>query len=545
MKYFHYLSLIALFSIALINSCSTEEEDTSPPPALVQPQEPKPDPTQYTLTVTAGEGGSVSTEGGTYDEETEVSITATPDEGYVFNGWSNGSEINPISITLNDNTTIEPDFITIMKYFESSFCNQSSLLSEDSPNNTTDNFNKQFRPFYDYNSFIDRVQYQFVFTDSDGLVFVDGQTGSVHDESNHFHSYLYSRFLDINNNNIPDLVITGSRVDIDVSGEVYVIIDNVLTHRFNSGQSGTRRLLVGDIDKNGSEDIVLVGTGIDDPPYTGAMTKIVYFTPSTYEIKTLDNDPSYYHAGCIGDVNNDNNLDILVINNQGPEDTFIYLGNGDKTFEKKLASERDQSIFDWRFNAKFYDVNNDGNLDLITGGHEWPFIPDSDYNNPYRTSIYYGNGDGSFDFENPLNLPEIDYWGLINDFAFSDLDGDGETEIIVNRATGHENYSGVERGKIYDGLKIQILKKEGDEYINHQILDQPDGWFEFPGWIEWIPFIQLFDVNGDCLLDIVPDSEGISNPRFNQLSRFWGLYYRGQPGGTFVLDYFDPSNPEI
>jgi hypothetical protein len=103
---------------------------------------------------------------------------------------------------------------------------------------------------------------------------------------------------------------------------------------------------------------------------------------------------------------------------------------------------------------------------------------------------------------------------------------------------------GVENNKTYDGLKIQILKKEGDEYINHQILDQPDGWFEFPTWIEWIPFIQLFDVNGDCLLDIVPDYEGLSNPRFNQLSRFWGLYYRAQPGGTFVLDYFDPSNPK-
>ena len=37
MKYFHYLSLIALFSIALINSCSTEEDEgdivqISPPP---------------------------------------------------------------------------------------------------------------------------------------------------------------------------------------------------------------------------------------------------------------------------------------------------------------------------------------------------------------------------------------------------------------------------------------------------------------------------------------------------------------------------------
>ena len=542
MKKLYLLSVLTLSSIALIYSCSTEEEDTTPPPSIVATPEPEtPAPTQYTLTVSAGEGGTISTEGGTFDEGTEVSITATPDEGYVFNGWSNGSEINPISITLNDNTTIEPDFVTLMKYFELPFCDPSSLLSENSPNNTTDNFNKQFRPFYDYNSFIDRVQYQFVFTDSDGLVFVDGQTGSVSDESNHFHQQLWHRFLDINNNSIPDLVLVGTQIATEAYGEVYVIIDNILTHRFSSGQAGTRRLLVGDIDKNGSEDIVIVGHGIDDPPYTGAMTKIVYFTPSTYEIKTLDNDPSYYHGGCIGDVNNDGNLDILVVNNQGPEDTFIYLGNGNKTFEKKFVS--DTYPFNWRYNHKFYDINNDGNLDLITGGHEWQYSPDPDM--PYRTSIYYGNGDGSFDFENPLNLPEIDYWGLPNDFAFSDLDGDGETEIIVSRAKGHEDYNIVENNNSYDGLKIQILKKEGDEYVNHQILDQPEGWFEFPTWIQWIPFIQLFDVNGDCILDIVPDSETISNPRNNQLSRFWGLYYRGQPGGTFVLDYFDPSNPEL
>ena len=111
MKYFHYLSLIALFSIALINSCSTEEEDTSPPPALVQPQEPEPDPTQYTLAVSAGEGGSVSTEGGTYDEGTSITVTASPDEGYEFIGWEgNDSDSNSLTITLNGNTNVQALF---------------------------------------------------------------------------------------------------------------------------------------------------------------------------------------------------------------------------------------------------------------------------------------------------------------------------------------------------------------------------------------------------------------------------------------------------
>lgn len=118
MKYFHYLSLIVLFSIALIYSCSSEEEDTTPPPSVVATPEPEsPAPTQYTLTVTAGEGGTVSTEGGTFDEGTEVTVTATPDEGYVFVRWEGSdSTENSLTITLNSNESLNAVFELIPLY---------------------------------------------------------------------------------------------------------------------------------------------------------------------------------------------------------------------------------------------------------------------------------------------------------------------------------------------------------------------------------------------------------------------------------------------
>ena len=67
--------------------------------------------TQYTLAVTAAEGGGVSSTGGTYDDGTSVSITATPNEGYEFAGW-NGTDISSstITIVLTANTTIEALF---------------------------------------------------------------------------------------------------------------------------------------------------------------------------------------------------------------------------------------------------------------------------------------------------------------------------------------------------------------------------------------------------------------------------------------------------
>ena len=87
MKKLIYPLVFTLSAFLILYSCSTEE-DNAIPPALVKTPEPEPPaPTQYTLTVSAGEGGTVSTEGGTYDEGTNVTVTATPSEGYEFIGW--------------------------------------------------------------------------------------------------------------------------------------------------------------------------------------------------------------------------------------------------------------------------------------------------------------------------------------------------------------------------------------------------------------------------------------------------------------------------
>ena len=66
---------------------------------------------QYTLSVLASEGGTVSTEGGIYDYGTELTITATPDEGYRFDGWDGiESEENSLTIIVDSNIEISPIF---------------------------------------------------------------------------------------------------------------------------------------------------------------------------------------------------------------------------------------------------------------------------------------------------------------------------------------------------------------------------------------------------------------------------------------------------
>ena len=113
MKKLFYPLAFAITAFLILFSCSAEEEDTIPP-QTVQERTPEPEPsapTQFTLTVTAGEGGSVSTEGGTYDEGTEITVTATPDDGYEFIEWDgNDNQSNSFTVSINSNLTIQANF---------------------------------------------------------------------------------------------------------------------------------------------------------------------------------------------------------------------------------------------------------------------------------------------------------------------------------------------------------------------------------------------------------------------------------------------------
>ena len=109
---------ICILSFVFIYSCS-----------------PEPEPVEYTLTVSATDGGTVSTEGGTYEEGTEVTITATASEdgGFSFLEWVGGdftSNEENLTITMNSDINIQAIFlvtnqlaaldISALEYIESS-----------------------------------------------------------------------------------------------------------------------------------------------------------------------------------------------------------------------------------------------------------------------------------------------------------------------------------------------------------------------------------------------------------------------------------------
>ena len=59
---------------------------------------------------TSAVGNGTVTEGGTYAEGTEITLTATPDEGYQFTQWSDGNTDNPRTLVLTQDTSLAAHF---------------------------------------------------------------------------------------------------------------------------------------------------------------------------------------------------------------------------------------------------------------------------------------------------------------------------------------------------------------------------------------------------------------------------------------------------
>ena len=100
---------IYLFLLLLLTCAKEDSQDPGTIPNNITPR--------YNLTSSAGEGGSVAPALGSFNAGTQVSVTATPNEGYVFSSWSNGSTENPITITLNSNTELSANFEMVINFF--------------------------------------------------------------------------------------------------------------------------------------------------------------------------------------------------------------------------------------------------------------------------------------------------------------------------------------------------------------------------------------------------------------------------------------------
>ena len=106
-------NLLLFLSLFLLICASGKDSDAGPPPSSDSSNNSTSTTLEkFDLAVSASEGGSVDTSGGSYNSNSSVTIKATPANGYEFTGWSGNvtGSTNPLTLTVNGNKNITANF---------------------------------------------------------------------------------------------------------------------------------------------------------------------------------------------------------------------------------------------------------------------------------------------------------------------------------------------------------------------------------------------------------------------------------------------------
>jgi len=404
---------VVIMLSAYIYSCSSD--DDSGASSVVQTPEPQTTaPTQYTLTVSAGEGGSVSSEGGTYDEGTEIKITATPNSGYIFSGWSDGSNDLQISITLNSNTSLSANFtkLNINTNYESPI----SPFLGNQLQHVSDNLisSKVMSPLMV--SMADKF-----FFDTDDFI---GSNDWVAP-----NGYLVN---DFNNDGYLDAFfyfISTEKEDI-LPFKLYLFNPN--TFKFedssdkiqnNIGQPFARKGVVADLNNDSFLDFILVSHpefNYSDLSHLDVILSngINSWTQKRLSVVKRSTNDGYYHGLGVEDVDNDGDIDFVISNWQNDEGIKTYLNDGSGEFQvinSILVNNTSNILMEKNsFTNELLYINNDNCVDLIYWG-----------NNTY---VKLGNCDGTF---GPNTLTGLGQYDFSWDYKNVDLNDDGINELII------------------------------------------------------------------------------------------------------------------
>lgn len=267
---------------------------------------------------------------------------------------------------------------------------------------------------------------------------------------------------DLNNDGYVDLISTGIDESSELSTSIYINdhdgsftkLDVTLTPIYNA------TVALGDYNKDGFLDILLAGEGYDPLSSLWKNNGDLTFTEVNSGLANLGGTNAEFR-----DIDNDGDLDILLsgsIRNQDgsySSDLRLYSNEGNDTFE-----EFDLSFTSYAVVGSLGDFDNDGDLDLVTGGN--------------TLEVYPNNGNGSF--SSPIDLGLSFTAGNIKWFDFNNdqyldlmLAGNSVTDVLINNQdNSFSNLGG--SFEILQRQKIDLRDYNNDGHIDLLLVGTED-----------------------------------------------------------------------
>ena len=452
------LFLLSIFAIVL--SCSSDETSTpvTPPAPIVK----------YTITLSAGEGGTVSTTGGDYESGQTVSVTATPQGEYLFKDWSDGNTNATRTITISSNTTLTANFEKKKYPLTLNIEGEGEVLEEivnsgrttEYDSGTTVKLTAQAAAewvFVGWTGDIESTEesVQIVIGDPKTVTAIFKKSILFSFATPNYSNINYSSGTVVQNQYAPPFLLTADfiyenieiyedcnlpRPGVNVTDPIYdnytaqcqtkyLLFEN--NYKYLDYNGDNKPDLFGFISKTGSKTFDLPGKFflIDD----------VF---NDFSIKYFDSEIYFLGIPELNDFNNDGRTDILVFGSEDHENwttgsqvsnrkslTLIEISQAGDLSQRKIGPPTSSH------DITSLDIDNDGDIDVVNFEY---YMGEGATEHQEKPLVYLNNGNGNFDVRDDIFLlPDefydysetMDFW--VNAGDSFDLNNDGFLDLII------------------------------------------------------------------------------------------------------------------
>ncbi len=220
---------------------------------------------------------------------------------------------------------------------------------------------------------------------------------------------------------------TCEAADLDKDGDQDLILGNV-GHNFylKADAENPLKLWINDFDDNRAFDKVMTRTidGKDKPVFLKKDLAEQIVSIKKQNIMHVD-----YAEKSIQDILPKDKLDKSLKRQANYLQSCIALNEGNGTF--KIQTLPDEIQLSCVNDVTVFDVNQDGNLDLITGGNKYGFLPQFSKLDACRGNYLQGDGKGNFELVPPQNSG-LNLDGEVRQISVIQTNGKNQLLVLLN-----------------------------------------------------------------------------------------------------------------